>query len=190
MEIYLRLEQMKIKIIRLVAFSALLLATSFAQAGDAAQNQVKALFLYNFANFVEWPDTAFSTKSSPLRLCLYGNVPFGGFLDAVNGTLIGDRKLEVVRATEKEDIENGCHILYVGLDKKIELPTFFKDINYQYVLSVGERADFVNKGGIINIVRTTDQVNFDINISNALNNGLWVSSDLLSLAREIKRINK
>lgn len=178
------------KVSHALVLGTILLFTNIAHADDVAHDQVKALFLYNFANFVEWPDSAFQEKSSPLRLCLYGNIPFGGFLDAVNGTLIGNRKLDVVRTKTKKDIETGCHILYVGLDKKIELPNFFKEIKYKYVLSIGERGDFVDKGGVVNIVRTTDQVKFDINITTALNNGLWVSSDLLSLAREIKRLSK
>jgi len=181
---------MRNKYLKRIILSLLLLITSPLRADDMAQHQVKALFLYNFANFVEWPDSAFKKATSPIRLCLYGNIPFGSFLDAVNGTLIGKRVLSIVRANTKADIESGCHILYVGLDRKIELPTFFKEIQYMYVLSVGERGDFVDKGGIINIVRTTDQVKFDINISNALQNGLWVSSDLLSLAREIKRLSR
>jgi len=178
------------KFISAITSLIILFSSHNASSNENAEHQVKALFLYNFANFVEWPDSAFSSKLSPIRLCLYGDVPFGGFLDAVNGTLIGDRILTMIRTQSKKDIEDGCHILYVGMDKKIELSNFFKDIKFNYVLSVGERSDFTEKGGIVNIVRTTDQVEFDINISNALKNGLWVSSDLLSLARKIKRLSQ
>ena len=171
-------------------FCVILLIATSVNADTNGEQQVKALFLYNFANFVEWPDSAFPNKATPIRMCLYGDASFGSFLDTVNGTLIGDRELRIIRAHEKKDIEEGCHILYVGLDRKIELPTFFKQIKYMYVLSIGERSDFVEKGGIVNIVRTSDQVQFDINISTAIKNGLWVSSDLLSLARQIKRLNK
>ena len=54
------------------------------------------------------------------------------------------------------------------------------------MLSIGEEKDFTTNGGIINIMRTTDQVQFEVNISNALENGLFISSDLLSLARKIR----
>lgn len=153
---------------------------------DMAEYQVKALFLYNFANFVEWPDTAFSSEVDELKLCLYGNVPFGVFLDEVNGTLIGDRTLAIKRANTLNEIINGCQILFVGDDKKVILPKFWREIKYLYVLSIGEEKDFATKGGIINIMRTTDQVQFEVNISNALKNGLFISSDLLSLARKIR----
>lgn len=154
---------------------------------ELAEYQVKALFLYNFANFVEWPKGAFATAESPIRLCLYGDVPFGLFLDQVDGTLIGDRELKVDRTNNLENIRDGCQILFVGDEKKVILPTFWDEIKYFYVLSIGEESGFADKGGVVNIMRTTDQVQFEINITNAIENGLFVSSDLLSLAREIKK---
>ena len=36
----------------------------------AAEYQVKAAFLYNFAKFVEWPPQAFPSPDSPLRFVL------------------------------------------------------------------------------------------------------------------------
>lgn len=151
-----------------------------------AEYQVKALFLYNFANFVEWPEGAFNTTQDPIHLCLFGEVPFGLFLDELNGTLIGDRALRIKRTAQISDIRAGCQILFVGDDQKVRLPTFWKEIQYLYVLSIGEQKDFASKGGIVNIMRTTDQVQFEVNISNAIANGLFISSDLLKLARKIR----
>ena len=153
----------------------------------SAEHQVKALFLYNFANFIDWPKDAFRNESDSIRMCLFGNVPFGGFLDVVNGTLIGDRRLQVFRTVELKNIKTGCHILFVGEDQKVNLPSFWNQIQYTYVLSIGEEQNFTDRGGIVNIMRTTDQVQFEINISNADANELRIGSDILSLAREIKR---
>ena len=161
--------------------------STYAEDDAFAEYQIKALFLYNFANFVEWPKEAFSGPREDISMCLYGNVPFGGFLDTVAGTLIGDRKLVIRRTQEISDIKEGCHILFVGEDQKVRLPTFWNEIKYIYVLSIGEEEEFTDRGGIVNIMRTTDQVQFEINISNALENGLFIGSDILSLAREIKR---
>lgn len=154
---------------------------------ELAEYQIKALFLYNFANFVEWPNSAFKTSQSPIRLCLYGDIPFGLFLDDVDGTLIGERELKIERTSNLEDIRDGCQILFVGDEKKVILPSFWGEIKYFYVLSIGEEEGFADKGGVVNIMRTTDQVQFEINITNAIENGLFISSDLLSLAREIKK---
>lgn len=150
------------------------------------EQQAKALFLYNFANFVEWPDEAFTAPDDPIRLCLFGDIPFVSFLKKVDGTLIGERRLNIQKATRIEQIDEGCHILFVGDEQRVLLPEFWKQIKYLYVLSVGEQSEFTERGGIINILRTTDRVQFAVNISNAIANGLFISSDLLALARVIR----
>jgi hypothetical protein len=148
---------------------------------------IKALFLYNFANFVEWPTDAFKDAETPLRMCLYGSVPFGGFLDAVDGTRIRDRHLKIIRTSDPADIESGCHILFVGTNHLDTIEKLFKNMNHLFVLSIGNVKGFTDKGGIVNILRTQDQQKFDINLSKAIENGLLIDSDLLSLARIINR---
>lgn len=160
---------------------------SVAEEIKEAELQVRAQFIYNFANFVEWPNEAFQSPQSPIRVCLFGHVNFAPYLYTFSGTLIGSRPLLVSKADSIEEIREGCHILYVGYDERVRLPTFWQQIQYIYVLSVGERREFTDKGGIINILRTRDRLQFDVNIENALSNGLFLDSDLLALARAIKR---
>lgn len=157
------------------------------EAGGEAEQHVRAQFVYNFANFVEWPEDAFVDAKAPLNICLFGQVHFAPYLYTFNGALIGARALAVQHSTSIEKIRSGCHILYVGQDERVRLPDFWQKIEYLYVLSVGNRDDFANKGGIINIFRTGDRMRFDVNIENALINGLFLDSDLLALARVIKR---
>ncbi|MBV1922366.1 MAG: YfiR family protein [Pseudomonadales bacterium] len=172
-------------IVSTVMASAIMVSTAMASTED---ERLKALFLYNFANFVDWPESAFQANDSDLRLCLFGDISFGSMLDAVDGTLIGNHRLSLKRTKKLKEIETGCHMLFVSHEQRIRLPHFFTQIQYMYVLSVGDRKGFAVKGGVINIVRTEDQMQFDINLSTAMANGLTVSSDLLSLAREVKRL--
>lgn len=146
---------------------------------------IKALFLYNFANFVEWPADAFKDKETPLTMCLYGSVPFGGFLDAVNGVKIRDRHLKIIRTSKIEETKSGCHILFVGTEHLATIEKLFNNLNHLFVLSIGNVKGFTDKGGIVNILRTKDQHKFEINLSKAIENGLLIDSDLLSLARII-----
>jgi len=172
-----------------LCFVILLAVSTGIRADEELQRvkeyQVKALFLYNFANFVEWPDEAFPRSDSPLRMCLYGAVPFGEFLDVVNGVPIRDRVLEVIRTTDYSKIRSGCHILFVGIEHRNELQQFFRDLNHLFVLSIGNTDDFATEGGVVNILRTRDQQRFEINLARAIENGLLISSDLLALARII-----
>ena len=166
------------------------LAQNDSSDAEMAQLQVKALFLYNLANFVEWAADAFDSPSAPIRMCLYGDLPFGIFLDSVDGTPIANRTLSVTRTNDVTDIAEGCHILFVGGERKSVLPEFWKNVEFLFVLSVGEQEDFSDSGGIINIFRTEDQYQFEVNISNAMAAGLFLSSDLLSLARAVHENTK
>lgn len=169
------------------SFAPLAQAQTAANALEEAEQQVRAQFVYNFANFVEWPDDAFADAGAPIKICLFGEVDFAPYLYTFAGTRIGERTLTVQKAEQVEEIRSGCHILYVGQDERVRLPTFWQEIRYIYVLSIGDRQGFADKGGIINILRTRDRVQFDVNIENALLNGLFLDSDLLALARVIKR---
>lgn len=171
----------------LIATLILIQLQARADSGGEAAAQIKAQFVYNFANYVEWPETAFASPQSSMKICLYGQVDFSRYLTAFEGVIIGARPLAILVSSNVEDIKEGCHILFVGDQQRLELPTLWQNINYVYVLSVSEREGFSDNGGIINILRTKDRVQFDVNISNALNNGLFLDSDLLSLARTIKR---
>lgn len=176
---------------KLILWLCLSLSVTVAvQAADnnlEAQLRVRAQFVYNFANFVEWPKDAFPHAESPIKVCLFGEVDFAPFLYAYSDTLVGSHPLKIQKANEIDEIRAGCHILYVGQDERVKLPTFWQQIHYIYVLSIGDRQGFTEKGGIINILRQQDHMQFEVNIENALANGLFLDSDLLALARVIKR---
>ena len=61
-----------------------------AQPPQPTEYQIKAAFLFNFAKFVEWPPSAFSTDKAPITLCIAGGDPFGNTLDA----LISDKRID------------------------------------------------------------------------------------------------
>ena len=72
-----------------------------AQSKSAGEYRVKAAFLYNFVEFVNWPSSAFSDSKQPLVVCVYGRDPFGRALeDSLLGKSIGDRSLGIGRANQ------------------------------------------------------------------------------------------
>src|SRR5690554_4033155 len=109
---------------RLIGIAWWLLAAvstaSYAQSSGIteAEQQVRAQFVYNFANFVEWPDDAFANTEAPIKICLFGEVNFAPYLYTFAGTRIGMRTLEVRKTDQMEEIRSGCHILYVGQDER------------------------------------------------------------------------
>ena len=62
----------------------LLLACALAgAAAPVSEYQLKAVFLFNFAQFVEWPAAAFPRANAPFVIGVLGKDPFGASLDDV-----------------------------------------------------------------------------------------------------------
>src|SRR5580704_16994746 len=63
--------------------------------------RVKAVFLYNFARFIDWPAEAFQKSDELFSICVLGEDPFGQALDdEVAGKTIGGRALAVHRISD------------------------------------------------------------------------------------------
>jgi hypothetical protein len=72
-------------------------APDVAPDGNASSEyQVKAAFLFHFAQFVDWPAEAFKGADSPLTYCTVGEDPLHGALDAaLSGKTVGARAFRV-----------------------------------------------------------------------------------------------
>ncbi|RYF81456.1 MAG: YfiR family protein, partial [Chitinophagaceae bacterium] len=68
----------------IVVLSLVLLTSSkacFAQA-PSTTNQLKAVFLFNFSQFVSWPSNSLA-DNSPFVIGILGNDPFGSYIESV-----------------------------------------------------------------------------------------------------------
>src|SRR5206468_3039792 len=85
-----------------------------AQAVRASEYDVKAVFLFNFAQFVEWPAEAFPEADTPLVIGVLGDDPFGRVLDqTVGDERLGGRRFQIRRYHSVDEIKT-CHILFVS----------------------------------------------------------------------------
>src|SRR5438105_12978266 len=100
----------------LLALALAWLSTPSAQAESelSAEYQLKAVFLFNFAQFAEWPPQAFPDPKAPLVIGVLGRDPFGAYLDdLVRGEMIGDRPLVIRRYNHLQDVTGG-HIRFIS----------------------------------------------------------------------------
>lgn len=150
--------------------------------GGASAEQVKAVFLYNFAQFVEWPADAFAEPASPLVIGILGDDPFGPFLDAtVRGERVRGRPLQVRRFRSGDDIRD-CHILYISRGESERLADILSRLGGRPILTVGEGPAFVRRGGVISFALLRNRVRVHINPRTAQAARLVLSSKLLQVA--------
>ncbi len=170
----------------LVVIASLILAyLSAAQTPASSEYEVKAAFLFHFAQFVEWPETSFKDPGSPLTYCTIGDDPFHGSLDAaLKGKTVGARPLRVEHIKQPQETQ-GCQVLFVGTEEKKVLPAILAGAKGNSVLTVGESEHFVQEGGMIGFLLEENKVRFEFNLEAAQKAQLRVSSKLLALAKTV-----
>jgi hypothetical protein len=160
----------------LLAVATLMSAGAWALA--SSEYQLKAVFLFNFAQFVEWPPDAFDEAASSLNICVAGNDPFGPELEAVmQGERIGGRPLAIERLTNV-DAAPSCHLLYVNQPEQ-QLRETLQKLKGRPVLTVGETQEFTNSGGMIRFNMDGKKIRLVINPKAADEAQLRLSSKLL-----------
>lgn len=144
------------------------------------ENTIKAVFLFNFTQFIEWPADAFASPSSPLVIGILGDDPFGAHIDeTIQGEKAGSHPLIVQRFRERKDIKN-CHILFINAkEADKEMLSSFSGKN---VLTVSDAKNFMQAGGMIRFSTENNKIKLEINPEAAKAEGLAISSKLLRIA--------
>jgi hypothetical protein len=174
----------------LVRLVGLCLAGACAAAADtgpvASEYQVKAVFIYNFTKFTDWPPDAFSSPRAPIVIGILGEDPFGQTMDdLVRGETVRERPLVVKRLRAGDDLSS-CHVLFISRSEKERLPAVLSQLKGSQVLSIGDLAGFAEQGGMVNLLLTNKTVKIEINQASAEQAGLQISAKLLKLARVVK----
>ena len=144
--------------------------------------QIKAVFLFNFAQFVEWPPTAFTGANTPLVIGVLGEDPFGAYLDeTVRGEAVNNRPLAVERYRGVDEIRT-CHILFVSRSEAGRLDQTLASLRGRNILIVGDADDFVRRGGTVQLANAQNKVRLVINPDAAKAANLTISSKLLRAA--------
>lgn len=167
-------------VIALVAWSTL----PVSAAEPLEEYEIKAAFLYRFAQFVTWPEEAFESQEAPLIVAVGGHDPFGRILErTIAGKTVKGRSIEVRRYKRASDLA-ACHILFIASEESGA--SWLQSARRRpraMPLTVGETDAFWRDGGVIAFTIEQKRIRFAINTGAAEGAGLRISSKLLSLAR-------
>ena len=153
-----------------------------AQAARPSEYQVKAVFLFNFAQFVDWPPDAVPDSQAPFIIGVLGSDPFGDLLDAtVRGEHRGGRSFVVRRYQRIEDVKT-CDILFISRPDAERLQGLLADLKARPILTVSDADGFAEHGGMIGFVTDRNRIRVKINLAVAQAAHLTISSKLLRVA--------
>jgi len=156
-----------------------------AQAARASEAQVEAVFLFNFAQFVDWPPEAVPDSQAPLVIGILGGDPFGEFLDAtVRGERRGARPFVVHRYQGVDDVTR-CDILFISRSAGYAPEDILARLKNRPILTVSDADRFAERGGMIRFVTDKSRIRLQINPEAAEAAHLTISSKLLRVAEVI-----
>jgi len=174
---------------RLLCVAALLSLFSLVSPGSVSAapqtraEHVQAVFLYNLASFVNWPET-WTEHSEYFTIGIVGDTPFGAIINqVVAGEQWRGKPMRVVHFDEPEEIRGRlCDILYIGSDRLRQFDNFKKRLEGLPILTVADSPGFLEMGGMINLVRKQQRLGMGVNLQAVRYSGLSISSKLLRLA--------
>ena len=164
----------------LLAGAGLAVSMQGLLAADApTENQVQAVFLYNFSRFVEWPAQAFAAPNDPFVIGILGSDPFGARLDeAVRNEQINGHPLTVRRFHSAAEVEN-CQILFIDRSEIARLGQILTALDHHNTLTVSQADGAAQRGVMIQFATENSRIRLRINVEAARASGLTISSKLL-----------
>jgi hypothetical protein len=157
-----------------------------AQAPSPTEYQVKAAFLFNFSQFVDWPAASFADAHAPLVIGVLGSDPFGATLDEiVRGESVNGHPLAVRRYQSLEQVAT-CHILFIARSQVAQLDAIVAALEGRSVLTVGDFDGFTRRGGVIRFVTVGNKIRMRVNLVAAQEANLTISSKLLRPAQIVE----
>ena len=151
-----------------------------------SERDVKAAFLYKFAAYVDWPDSAFAAPDSPIVIGVAGDDAIASELVRITvGRQVKGRNFAIRRVADADNL-GGLHILFVGRADSARLLQFSRASQSRPILLVTEAENERGPGGIINFILIDGHVRFWIANQEAEKRGLKLSSRLLSVAQNVQ----
>lgn len=161
------------------------LASTHAQV--SREYQLKAVFLYNFAQFTDWPTNALAGTNSPFVIAVLGEDPFGPALDnVVRGERVQGHPIVVERYRTVQEIKT-CHILFISESESRHLSAILDALDRKPVLTVSDIEGAAYRGVMIRFMMESNKIHLRINVAAAKAGGLTFSSKLLRVAEIVPR---
>lgn len=163
------------------------------EPSSVQEYQIKAAFLYNFINFVDWPEEK-EDSNNPIIIGIIGKDPFEKAFEPIKNKQVKGRKVLIKRFKDIEELKQTseqiesvrkCYLLFVCYSEKKKLSEIINLVKDHSVLTVGDTKDFLESGGMINFLMEDKKVCFEINNNAAKQAELKIRSKLLRLAKRV-----
>jgi hypothetical protein len=165
-------------------FSGILFPVETLLAGTpASADKIKAAYIYQFTQFITWPDTTRSTEQK-FSICIFGSAPIGIELEPLDQRQ-EEGRLFTIRYPKKISETDSCNILYISETKQRRLQKILNYLNGKPVLTVSSIPDFARHGGMIDFIVHKNKIRLETNIAVARHSKLNISAKLLEVCLRV-----
>lgn len=144
---------------------------------------IKALFIYNFTKYIEWPE---QNISEHFKIGVMGepimNEKLAGILQ---GKKIYNRAFEIKTVNTIDEVA-GCQILIISKNANDKLKPVIDRYSKNEILIVTEYKNMATKGAGMNLIEKDQRMKFEMNDASIKKAGLKIASQLYELAIVIK----
>nr|NQU93596.1 YfiR family protein [Bacteroidota bacterium] len=153
-------------------------ANLYSQVKGTSEN-IMGSFIYNFAEFLTWPNL---NESDDFKIVVLGNCGILKPLQQISEMRTIDGKKITVKNIQNIDELESCHILYISEKRIDELAIVLKSLENFQTVTISNCEGCLQKGLSINFVIENEKVRFEINKTMLDKNKVKISSQLLKLA--------
>ncbi len=150
-------------------------------SGPTASGQdekFKALFMFNFTKYLEWP---VEKQSGNFIIGIYGNSNILSELSVIaQKRKIGNQTMELRKIYTFQEARN-CHILFIPHNRSAHLNEILKEIGKASVVVITEAPGMAEKGSGLNYIITNGNLNFEISKKHLIQQEIKVNPALLTL---------
>lgn len=165
----------------------------------AAEYKIKAVCIYKFLSFTQWPpsgpadqrnkDNDLNINDKTISIGILGKDPFQDSFSEVEGRFIKEinKKLVIKRFgdySETVDLKQ-CDLLFICKSENKNLKAILDRIKGEPILTVGDMDNFLETGGMINLIMLGNKVRWEINHTQVKECGLRLSAQLLRTALKV-----
>lgn len=155
---------------------------------ESREYHLKAAFLRYVAKFVEWPESSLS--ESAINICVLGQVPSFQGLNSINGKIVNDRTLTVLKISKVAEADNHCQILFVTKTEQDNMKAILAAIQNKPILGFGDMDGFAEAGGSMNFYIVNNRLAIMTNLPAVEKAGLKINPRMLRLVTIVPPIDQ
>ena len=155
-----------------------LLLLFFVSAGYSQDAKFKALFMYNFTKYIEWP---VEKQKGDFVIGIYGSSPINKELAIIaQKKKVGTQPI-IVRQINTYSEMKGCNILFIPENRSMKIEEIVSNCSGKGTVLITEKEGMANSYSGLNYVTVSGRQSFEVNRENLEKQGVKVNSVLLSL---------